>query len=446
MAIPSVNMLSNLVGGAIPNVLNAHNEFANKAHLRKINAINEFYAPESTKADIASKLAYARLVGLQPLGKLLASEPAYANLPDAEKEAINRRFIEAGGGHANGNNSLNRMPNDETSVPRMGSDIGNSLSGWFVDKLKNAFTANQQPMNAFSNPMKQQNPPSTQTNNSLNNYNGENNNNAEQWKAFDEWKASPEGQKKIADEGINYMPPEEELENFIRKKQTQNSNNSNFATKTGEFKGQVEQGKLEGKNRAEARNEIGKSQLALSNAGAALNNVTKIVQTPAWKNMRNKIPAFQDKQLSLLKITGTDEEKRLIGKWEGATQSVIANTVAGMGTRHLVREYDLAERQKINNSDTIQSAQGKLENAIELHDIAEQKNNIIDNLLARGINESEAVRQANKMVDVGAIEKRTEQLLADEITDEDIDTTAKNNGISREEVIKRLKKEGRYHG
>jgi hypothetical protein len=242
----------------------------------------------------------------------------------------------------------------------------------------------------------------------------------------------------------NETPLELELTHGQQQQSTQPLTN---AEKTGLYKGTVEQGKEEGKYRAEALRDIGKAQLALSNQGAAINNMTKIIKDPVWQNMRKNIPAFQDKQLGLLKVTGTDAEKKLIGKYTSAAESLIASTVAGMGSRHLVREYDLAQRQKINDTDTTQSAEGKLQNAIELHDIAEQKNKIIAKLLKNGVDEADAVEEANKMVDVSAIEKRTEALLEDEITEQDIQATINETGMTREQIIKKLKEQGRkYNG
>ena len=84
--------------------------------------------------------------------------------------------------------------------------------------------------------------------------------------------------------------------------------------------------------------------------------------------------------------------------------------------------------------------------AIALHDIAEKKNDIISGLLDKGVNLSDAVKRANKMVDVSAIEKQTEELLQNKTSEDDIDFTAKKHGMTREQVIQRLKAEGRYNG
>lgn len=58
------------------------------------------------------------------------------------------------------------------------------------------------------------------------------------------------------------------------------------------------------------------------------------------------------------------------------------------------------------------------------------------------MNLSDAVKQANKMVDVSAIDKQTDELLRDKPTDEDIAYMAKKHNISPEEVRKQLKARG----
>lgn len=139
--------------------------------------------------------------------------------------------------------------------------------------------------------------------------------------------------------------------------------------------------------------------------------MTDIVKNPVFWNMRNTIPFFQDKQLSWIQKTGTPEQQELIGDFLSTAESFIASTVQGFGGRPLVREFDLAQRQKITPNDTVSSALGKLRSARSLHDIAEKKNQIVSELLQKGYNESDAIKQANKMVDIKGIEKATNDLL-----------------------------------
>jgi len=188
-----------------------------------------------------------------------------------------------------------------------------------------------------------------------------------------------------------------------------------YAEKAGEYTGTIKQREQEGKYRADALERIGQSQTGLSHSGAVLSRMADIVQNPVFWNMRNKIPFFQDKQLAFLQKAGTPEEQELIGDFLGTAESFIASTVQGFGGRPLVREFDLAQRQKITPNDTVSTALGKLRSASSLHDIAEKKNQIMSELLQKGYNETDAIKIANKMVDVKAIEKATNALLQKKI-------------------------------
>lgn len=450
MASPWVNLFSNQPGGGLNVAMRANNSLANENILRQINQIKKHYMPLTTQADINSKNAYARLVGLQPLGKILGNEHAYSNTNDEQKNEINQKFMNAGGigkppFPQNNNNSLNQMPQGNETYSGTGQPSTNSFS----EKMKNAFHAliGQKDKTSPNAMNSQQQAPQMmpQGNEEQGQYHPNDSGiNNRALSAYDEWMRSPEGKNELAKGEAANVPDEKGIVQWS--KNQKNAQYKSNAEKEGEMKGTIEQGKEGGKFRAQALNDIGKAQLALSNSGTALTTMTKIIKNPVWQEMRDTIPAFQDKQLGVLKVTGTHAQKKLIGEYTSAAQSLIAATVQGMGSRHLVREYNLAERQKINDSDTTQASEGKLKNIIELHDIAEQKNNIIADALRSGTDEAEAVKLANKMVDVDAIEKRTESLLADKITNEDIDHTAKETGMTRQQVIKRLKKEGRYHG
>jgi hypothetical protein len=267
---------------------------------------------------------------------------------------------------------------------------------------------------------------------------------------YKRWMASPEGQRELAKgESANIPDAQGIAEWDAIQKTIQNggmpltvtkpvqSGSPEWATAAGRFKGTQEQGKESGKFRAQALKDIGQTELALSGSGAAQDEMIKIIQNPVWQQAREKIPAFQKQQLSVLKVTGSPELKKLAGEFTSAGQAIIASQVAGMGNKHLVREYDLAEKQKINDSDTIESAEGKLTNAKNLHDIAEKKYHIIKDLLKQGVDEADAVDIANKKVDVSAIRRATDKLLERKIS-----VTNKKTGETKLMTIKEAQELG----
>ena len=398
-------------GGGLVTAMGGMNKLSNEMILRKINDIKKQYAPLTTQAEAASKLAYANLMGPQFLAKLLGNDSAIANMGSSQAKQALQQAVNAGMGGGNATNIFAQMQ-QQSQGP--GQKLGNSLSNFFADKLKGVFGGQGQPgmgqmqMPGQGEPQQapgqqmqmptgagQQSAPSAPP---MGNrpkdgvtLEGEQWYNAKGEPVYEEDVNTPDGSMKL--ELTKGIPPK------------------SYAQNTGEYKGTVKQLEKEGEYRAAALKQIGESQLGLSNSGAVLDRMTGIVTNPVFGNMRNKIPGFQNKQLDYLKVMGTPEEKELIGDFLSTGESFIASTVQGFSGKPLVREFDLAQRQKITPHDTVDSAIGKLRSATALHDIAEKKNQIVSELLQKGYSESDAVRKANKMVDVKAIEDETNKRL-----------------------------------
>lgn len=413
MALPLPKVVADVgPGGGLVTAMGGMNSLANDMILRKINQIKAQYMPLTTQAEAASKLAYANLMGPQFLAKLLGNEGAIANMGDANAKAALQKAVSAGFGGGTGANFLGQMQQEQMGP---GENIGNSLSNFFADKLRGVFGGQQQ-----ANPM--QSMPSMPQGGGDNVFSG----------SPSEPLASPLPSKRpkgaVSLEGAQWYdkngnPVYEEEETTpdgsMQLELTKGIPPASYAENTGKYKGTIKQREQEGKYRADALNTIGQSQLGLSQSGAVLDRMTGIITNPTFANMRNRIPGFQNKQLEVLKVMGTPEEKELIGDFLSTGESFIASTVQGFSGKPLVREFDLAQRQKITGHDTIESATGKLRSARALHDIAEKKNQIVSELLEKGYNESDAVKYANKMVDVSAIEKATNERLQRKITIED---------------------------
>ena len=469
MAIPSVNQLSNLPGGGVLAAMNAVNDYANKNHLRKYNQIRTQYAPITAQAEAASKLAYANLMGPQFLAKIMGNDSALGNMSEDQKRNALSMIYRAGSGQGGSPNSFGQQQyGHSTGTGQPGT---NSLSGWFTDKLKGAFGGPSPQQNImaqggsasnpgqYNGPVGVSTPPAPRQIQGVDQGRGhqeytpneEDPINHEIDAAFTEWLQSPQGKAEIAKGEQASMPSEQEILEWKRQKDgqpemklelTEGQRPKSYAENTGEYKGTVKQGEESGKYRAQAQKDIGQSQLALSNSGASLDRMASIIKNPIIQEMRSKVPFFQDKQLGYLEKMGTPEQKKLIGDFITTGEQIIASGVQAFGGKPLVREFDLLQRQKINRNDPVHVAEGKLQASIALHDIAEQKNEIINDLLGRGVNEADAVKQANKMVNVSAIEKKTNELLRDKPTEADISHMAKKYNISSDEVKKRLKAKG----
>ena len=464
MALPLPRVVSDVgPGGPLVTAMGGMNSLANENLLRQMNAIKKQYLPTTMQAEAASKLAYANLMGPQFLAKIMGNDSALANMSEGQKRSALEKIYQAGSGQG-GSNALGQMGGGFSGI---GQPSTNSLSGWIANKLKDAFGSTPQ-KNAlamggsasnpaqFNPPSEYSQPPAPRDTGMSQVNSGGYGTSADEDDGIDheydsfihEWITTPAGQRELAKGEDAVIPTPEE---FHAMKQGQPSMNmdlrggrkpKSYAENTGEYKGTVKQGEEAGKYRAQAQKDIGQSQLALSNSGASLNRMASIIKNPAIQDMRSKIPFFQDKQLSYLEKMGTPEQKKLIGDFITTGEQIIASGVQAFGGKPLVREFDLLQRQKINRNDPVHVAEGKLQASIALHDIAEQKNEIINDLLSQGVNEADAVKQANKMVDVSAIEKQTNELLRDKPTQADIDHMAKKYNISPDEVKKRLKAKG----
>lgn len=407
MALPLPRVIPDVgPGGGVVTAMGGVNSLANNMALRRINDVKAKYAPLTTQAEAASKLAYANLMGPQFMAKLMANPGFLGNTPDNKLQAIREMITQAGTGQGQAN-ALMQLQSQSQAQPEDGS-----FTGWLKNSLRNTFGKTPEQQQASTNPFaqdygrqqprqEQQSMPQVQPMTPQNpmqhrpqdgvTLEGEQWYNSKGEPVYEEDVSTPDGSMKL------------ELTKGIPQ--------ASYAENTGKYQGTVKQKEQEGKYRADALHAIGQSQLGLSHSGAVLSRMTDIIKNPVFANMRNKFPGFQNKQLDYLKVMGTPEEKELIGDFLSTGESFIASTVQGFSGKPLVREFDLAQRQKITPHDTVESAIGKLQSATALHDIAEQKNQIVSELLQKGYNESDAVRQANKMVDVSAIDKATRERL-----------------------------------
>ena len=415
MAIPSVELLSNRPGGAVPAAMNALTDLENNKYKASYNRVKSALAPTSLTAEAASKLAYANLVGPQFISKLLQNPSALGNLSEEQKRAMLDLVQKAGMGQSTGNALTQNMPSNIPQSTGSGQPHTNAFSRRVKDAY-NALIGNQPGQNNALN----QSMPNTQQN--------------EMPSAVSNAQPVTRPANGVSKVGEQWYDGEG---NPVYGEETTQPNQPSYAENAGNFLGTQKQKEIEGQNRAKALEDVGETQLGLMRQGDALNNLTDLVTKPEFQNMRNTIPAFQSTQLNILKTLGTPQEREMIGKLQAAAESVVANTVAGMGKKHLVTEYELAKRQKVNDSDTMESINGKMKNAIELHDIAEKKNDIIANLLSKGTNLVDAVKQANKKVSLKDVQQRTNKLF-----ERKIEITNSKTGEKKEVTIEEARKMG----
>ncbi len=464
MALPLPRVVADVgPGGGLVTAMGGMNSLANDNILRQINQIKKQYMPLTTQADIASKNAYAALVGLQPLGKILGNEMAYSNVPDPQKQEINNRFLRAGGvgplpfPQTNNANSLNQIPQNSG----VGQPSTNSFSGYMQNIFRNLMGKGQQPTQQQNNPsssMPQANQqqqfemPQAQTTNVPDQ---SDNIDHDLDAKYLEWLQSPQGQEPNA-----ISPTEQELRSGSWKQNNTLKNPAinleltsgqrgtrqpTWSETTGKSKGIVKEGEELGKIRAKNIDELDQQYQQAVQSEVPLKHMNEIVSNPAFQKLR-QFPWFQGLQLDAKAKMGTPKEQKLIGDFQTTALKAVAETVMGFKGRILDKEVSLANDMKINKNDTIGVMLGKLPSIETFQEMTKQRSRIASKLMReQHLNRGDAIELADKQINGAAIRRKVENEL-NPITEDDIDTTARENNMTREQVIQRLKSEGRYNG
>ncbi len=459
MAIPPVKLFSNEPGGGLNVAMKANNALANDMILRQMNQIKKQYLPTTMQAEAASKLAYANLMGPQFMAKLLQNPGAIANMGDDAAKAALQSAVGAGMGQGTGNAFNQMQSGGQGGHSGIGQPSTNSLSGWFADKLKGAFGSSPK-QNALamggsaSNPG-QYNAPAEYNSAPEVNEPGDNINHGVD-AAWDRWLRSPEGQKEMNREGGAIMPSDEQILAWDKTRKPINidmqggkRNGKSYAENTGTYEGVVAEGKELGKIRANSKKELDQDYQQALQLKQPFQKLNSIITNPTFQKLR-QLPGFQSMQMNAKSKIGSKEEQDLIGQFQAAARNVVAATVKGFGGRILASEIPLSESMKLSDNDTIGVMLGKAPVIEEFNEMTLQRSRIASKLMKDyHLDKGEALEQADKLVDGEAIRKQVEQELKpkeEPITDDDIQATMDATGMTREEIIRRLKEEGRHNG
>jgi NACalpha-BTF3-like transcription factor len=443
MALPLPRVVADVgPGGSIVTSMRGQNALSQDMLDTKIKGIEAQYKPTTLQAEAASKLAYANLMGPQFLAKLMGHDPILANMSEDQKRNALNLLYQSGTGQGTGNALIN-MPGH----PAQG---GNPYSGWLTNKLKGIFGDNsQQPSTA---PQQQPNAlassPIDQSNLSAQDRQGINalqpggsyviQGNGQQGRGADSGYAyNPDGTNAVA------SPQEIAAAASGGNPNASAQPNRTFSENTGAQAGIVEEGKELGKSRAAAIEDLGKQQMDLSSSGVILDRLVQITQNPEFQKMRSQIPYFQDKQLWYLSKNGTKEQQDMIGDLISTAQAFKASTVNSFKGKALEKEFNLADKIKIDENDTMGVIQGKLRSLKTLKQIAETKNDIILGLMSqKHMNLGDATKIANKQVNTSAIEKEVDSVLNPQPTEHDIQYMMQKRNLPREEIVKQLRARG----
>lgn len=419
MAIPNLEPVK--LGGDWIGASEAGNAL-NRSNLENAaKAIENKYLPLKTKAQAASQLAYSNLVGPQFVAKLFGNEHILPSIPENQKKAGIQGLLQAGMNPQGSNTFNNLFGSDESSS----NSFGSTAYGILLNRL---FGGSNQSGNQIKNqqqPSYQQAPqaPQSSTNQEFGAVN----------------KATPNEVNYYANNG-NKIP----YNAASPAANTDTANEPTVADNEAKYKRIVETGKKLGTESGQAISDIGKEQLALSASGVILDRLTGIIQNPIFSNMRKEIPFFQDKQLSFLSKTGKREQQKLIGDFISTAQAFKASTVNSFKGKALEKEFNLADKIKIDENDTIGVAEGKLQSLKTLKEIAQQKNDIVLGLMSAPyhMDLGQAIKEADKRIDIKGIEKDVDRILNPQPTEEDIQYMMNKRNLPRSEIIRQLKEKG----
>lgn len=411
-------ILGDITGG-----INALNKVQENNALRKIKEVQAQYAPLTTQAEAASKLAYSNLMGPQFLAKAFSDPNFLAGLDENQKaNAIN--IISRA---ATGTNPLQQMQMLQ-DLNQSNQPPSNPLKA-LVGNIKDAFgfgEGEKEPNNAMldipiparraSNAMNQQYQPSVSENALNGNIPG------------------------------NVATPEEVREIAYGNKQPEKT----LAEKRAESEKVIEQGKKQGTYNAEAVGELGKEYKALGDLDRPYNTLKEVYTDNDFKDLM-KIPAFRNTQLDLLKnYNGTKKQKALIAKLETAIGAIQSNIVQSMGKSAPASEIAFADKIKIPRNETVDVAIPKLKTLMEFKEFQKERVKTAADLIEdEHISQRKAFELADKNLNGDKIRAKIESQFEPteaKITEDDIDFTAKKYHMTREQVIQKLKGLGKYNG
>lgn len=365
MALPLPKVVADVEpGGGIVTGMRGANALTASNIENAINRIKLQYAPTTIPAEAASKLAYANLMGPQFLAKLMGNPDILANMPNAK-------------------GAIQNLTNTAIGVS------GNPIT--------------QQPAN---NPQKQ-NPfsygaqPAAQQQNALN-YNPQTQPQTQQSNY-----AQPPELPNSATVPMRTTPnPQMTVDNTGGVQLANNYPANDVAENSGKFQGIKEEGKEAGKLRADDLQKLGDQY----ESGLSMNDKYKefagLVNNPAFRQMRENIPFFQDKQLTALAAVGTPEQKELIGQFKTTANEIMGDVIRSFGAQKFRGESDIAKNMKISDSDSFNVIVGKLQASMLYKNLQMERIKKASDLMeSQHISKRKALEISDKQIDGDRIRK-----------------------------------------
>ncbi len=346
MALPLPQVVSDVgPGGRIVTTMRGINALAADNLANQIKGVEAQYAPLTTQAEAASKLAYANLMGPQFLAKLMGNPDVVANSPLLQDPRTTQMLYEAGSGQGTGN-AL-------TNIPTMqNANSSNSLSGWIMNKIKGIVSPSQ-----TSNPFAQ---------GQATNINAitETPDNSEVGQATTAWLKSPEAQALAEKNGMYTIPDANQLIPWYRSQQgsipSSAAPNSTYAENAGTYRGTIEEGKEAGKIRAQDIKELNDTVFNADTKLATLDDINNMISSAEIRQIR-ELPAAGRHELAYYSKFGTPKQQQLVGRLYAQMGNIVKDSSRDFAGQFRKGEQQLLQGMKPNDSDTVDSMIGKSE-------------------------------------------------------------------------------------
>jgi len=366
---------------------------------------NQFY-PQSQQAEIASKLAYANLMGPQFLSKLMGHEDILANMTPEQRVQALQLVTNAGMGQGTGVNALSNQPSNQISP----------LSK-IVNTVKNAFGFSQttpseniaQPQNILAN----QPNLSNIDKNAINNL----------------------------QDGQSYIVQGNQPNQLSVTSQPSPEKNT-FAENVGQYKGIKTEGTEAGKIRAKDINDLSDVYFNSQNKQVTLDNISKIISSPEFEQIR-KTPILGHNELSYYARYGTPSQQNMVGQLMTTSGNIIKDSARDFAGQFRKGEQQLLENMKINPGDTVDVARGKMEQLSYLNKMLGERSRLTAAYMQKNHSSKlEAAEWADKQLNGDQIRNQIHNILNPKPTEKDIQYMAKIYKTTTEDIKKRLKAKG----
>ena len=369
-----------------------------------MNATQAAYYPLTLKADAASKMAYANLMGPQFTAKLLGNESILSNLPDDQKNQLLQLLVNAGTKTSSLPGKLN------LGIPSDNSPWSNQPAPSVTNNAPVPMPASPVPMNTAPPAVPAQTISNPQT---------------EQGKAIDAWLKSPKAMQQMQNDGMVTIPDQNKLLNWYRglnqpsvpvQPASLPVNSSatagspqptkSFAENTANYESVVSEGKEMGKIRANDIKDLGDTYQSGINNQTTLDQVSDILSSPAFEQIR-QLPLASQHELAFYAKEGTPDQQRLVGKYYALTGNIIKDSSRDFRGQFRVGEQKLLEGMKPSPSDTIDTAKGKVESLSYLNQMLTQRSRLASQLMSQyHMNKADALDMADRSINGASVRQQ----------------------------------------